>query len=44
VEEEQGGASRAEYGTKLIENLSKYLTDTFGKGFCFVARQFRISR
>ena len=33
VEEEQGGASRAEYGTKLIENLSKYLTDTFGKGF-----------
>ena len=33
VEEEQGGASRAEYGAKLIENLSKYLTDTFGKGF-----------
>jgi predicted nuclease of restriction endonuclease-like (RecB) superfamily len=33
VEEEQGGSSRAEYGAKLIENLSKYLTDTFGKGF-----------
>ena len=33
VEEEQGGSSRAEYGTKLIENLSKYLTDLFGKGF-----------
>lgn len=33
VEEEQGGATRAEYGTKLIENLSKYLTDSFGKGF-----------
>lgn len=33
VEEEQGGATRAEYGTKLIENLSRYLTDTFGKGF-----------
>lgn len=33
VEEEQGGNSRAEYGTKLIENLSRYLTDTFGKGF-----------
>lgn len=33
VEEEQGGSSRAEYGTKLIENLSKYLTDSFGKGF-----------
>ena len=33
VEEEQAGASRAEYGSKLIENLSKYLTGTFGKGF-----------
>ncbi len=33
VEEEQSGKSRAEYGSKLIENLSKYLTDTFGKGF-----------
>ena len=33
VEEEQGGSSRAEYGAKLIENLSRYLTVTFGKGF-----------
>lgn len=33
VEEEQGGSSRAEYGSKLIENLSRYLTDAFGKGF-----------
>jgi predicted nuclease of restriction endonuclease-like (RecB) superfamily len=33
VEEEQGGSTRAEYGAKLIENLSKYLTDIFGKGF-----------
>lgn len=33
VEEEQGGSARAEYGSKLIENLSKYLTDSFGKGF-----------
>ncbi len=33
VEEEQLGKSRAEYGSKLIENLSRYLTDTFGKGF-----------
>ena len=33
VEEEQSGQSRAEYGSKLIENLSRYLTDTFGKGF-----------
>ncbi len=32
-EEEQKGKSRAEYGEKLIENLSIYLTDTFGKGF-----------
>lgn len=33
VEEEQNGKSRAEYGEKLIENLSRYLTDTFGNGF-----------
>lgn len=33
VEEEQNGKTRAEYGEKLIENLSRYLTDTFGKGF-----------
>lgn len=33
VEKEQAGKSRAKYGAKLIENLSKYLTDTFGKGF-----------
>ena len=32
VEEEQNGKTRAEYGEKLIENLSRYLTDTFGKG------------
>lgn len=33
VEEEQNGKNRAEYGDKLIVNLSKHLTDTFGKGF-----------
>ena len=33
VEEEQKGKDRAEYGDYLIVNLSKYLTDTFGKGF-----------
>lgn len=33
VEEEQAGKARAEYGVKLIANLSRYLTDTFGKGF-----------
>ena len=33
LNKEQGGATNAEYGTKLIENLSKYLTDSFDKGF-----------
>jgi hypothetical protein len=32
VEEEQGGATRAEYGTLLIRNLSRDLGDEFGKG------------
>lgn len=33
VEEEQNGNERAEYGTYLIQNLSKVLTTKFGKGF-----------
>ena len=33
VLEEQKGNERANYGEKLIENLSIYLTDKFGKGF-----------
>lgn len=33
VEEEQSGKLKAEYGSKLIENLSRYLTKDFGKGF-----------
>jgi hypothetical protein len=33
VEHEQDGKNRANYGEKLIENLSRYLTDIFGKGF-----------
>ena len=33
VEEEQHGELRAEYGTQLIKNLSKSLTNVFGKGF-----------
>ena len=33
VEEEQHGELRAEYGTQLIKNLSKSLTEYFGKGF-----------
>jgi len=33
VEEEQKGRSRAEYGKKIIKELSKKLTHEFGKGF-----------
>lgn len=33
VEEEQNGKNRAEYGERLIEKLSHYLTGTFGRGF-----------
>ena len=33
VQEEQNGKDRAEYGSYLIKNLSKQLTDDFGKGF-----------
>ena len=33
VEEEQGGKERAEYGKGLLKELSKALTQDFGKGF-----------
>ena len=33
VEQEQKGKNRAGYGDYLVVNLSRYLTDTFGKGF-----------
>jgi hypothetical protein len=33
VEQEQRGQSRADYGDFLITNLSRYLSDTIGKGF-----------
>ena len=33
VEEEQSGKERAEYGKEIIKNLSKELTEEFGKGF-----------
>ena len=33
VEEEQHGKNRAAYGQKLLQELSSYLTDHFGKGF-----------
>ena len=33
VEEEQRGEARAEYGKQLIEDLSRQLTQRYGKGF-----------
>lgn len=33
VEEEQNGEDRAEYGKRILENLSAYLTERFGRGF-----------
>jgi predicted nuclease of restriction endonuclease-like (RecB) superfamily len=33
IEEEQGGKQRADYGKKVIKELSKVLTVEFGKGF-----------
>lgn len=33
VEQEQKGQSRADYGDYLITNLSRHLSDTFGRGF-----------
>jgi len=33
IEEEQNGQNKAEYGAKIIENLSKNLTLKYGKGF-----------
>ena len=33
VEEEQGGKKRAEYGRELLKDLSRKLTDRFGKGW-----------
>ena len=33
VEQEQHGQTRANYGDYLITNLSRYLSDTLGKGF-----------
>ena len=42
VEEEQNGKSRAEYGKRLLENLSKSLSNHFGKGFSYAnLRNFR---
>lgn len=42
VEEEQRGQHKAEYGTRLLENLSKELSGSFGKGFSYAnLRNFR---
>lgn len=42
VEEEQRGESRAKYGQKLLENLSKELSAVFGRGFSYAnLRNFR---
>lgn len=35
VEEEQGGAAKAQYGQRLLENLSTQLAQDFGKGFSY---------
>lgn len=42
VEEEQGGEARAEYGKRIISNLSKELTPEYGSGFG--VRQLNYSR
>lgn len=42
VEEEQRGQHKAEYGSRLLENLSKALASDFGKGFSYAnLRNFR---
>ena len=42
VEEEQQGEARAEYGKRLIEGLSRHLTERYGKGFSVAnLRNFR---
>ena len=33
IVEQQGGAERAEYGEALLRELSRWLTEDFGKGF-----------
>lgn len=40
VEEEQNGASRAEYGKHIIEVASAALTEEFGKGFSVTTLRF----
>ena len=35
VEEEQRGKERDEYGKEILQNLSKELTEEFGKGYSY---------
>lgn len=42
VQEEQQGQQKAQYGTRLLENLSRALTESLGKGFSYAnLRNFR---
>lgn len=47
VEEEQGGAERADYGKQILKQLSAALTEEFGKGFSvqnlYYFRQFYLT-
>ena len=42
AEEELGGDERSEYGVEVIKKISKELTQRYGKGYAFVARQQHI--
>ena len=44
VEHEQESNECAAYGKKTLKELSKVLTEEFGKGFMFVGTQQRITR
>ena len=33
IEEEQQGSERAQYGAKVLDSLSDYLTSEYGRGF-----------
>ncbi len=40
--EEQGGNEKAEYGTGLLKELSKQMTQDFGKGFTVTNLKYSI--
>lgn len=42
AEEELSGQERSEYGLQVVKKLSKELTNRYGKGYAFVARQQHI--